>query len=140
MTVADKGRNGILFTGSEGRLFVNRENLSGKPAEELEERPFPREAFTLYDFDNRARPERSGKIDAIVNHMGNSFDCVAARRRPLADVESGHRSVSTCHLGNIACRLGRKLAWDPDAERFVSDTEADALLSRPQRPGFEVRA
>jgi myo-inositol 2-dehydrogenase / D-chiro-inositol 1-dehydrogenase len=48
--------------------------------------------------------------------------------------------VSTCHLGTIACRLGRKLTWDPAAERFVGDAEADALLSRPQRAGFEVRA
>jgi predicted dehydrogenase len=140
MTVADHGRNGILFTGSEGRLFVNRENLSGKPVDDLKDRPLPRESFTLYDFDNRTRPERSGKIDAIVNHMGNFFDCVAARRQPIADVEAGHRSVSVCHLGNIACRLGRKLAWDPAAERFVSDADADAMLARPQRQGFEVRA
>jgi myo-inositol 2-dehydrogenase / D-chiro-inositol 1-dehydrogenase len=118
----------------------NRENLSGKPVEELAERPLAREAFTLYDFDNRSRPERSGKIDAIVNHMGNFFDCVATRRQPIADVEAGHRSVSTCHLGNIACRLGRPVTWDPVAERFVSDAEADAMLSRPQRPGFEVKA
>jgi myo-inositol 2-dehydrogenase/D-chiro-inositol 1-dehydrogenase len=97
-------------------------------------------AFTVYDFDNRGRPERSGKLDAIVNHMGNFFDCIAARRRPISDVESQHRSVSTCHLGTIACRLGRRLEWDPAAERFVSDTEADAMLSRPQRAGFEVRA
>jgi len=140
MTVADSGRNGVLFTGSEGRLFVNRENLSGRPVEDLDGRPLPREAFTLYDFDNHARPERSGKIDALVNHMGNFFDCVEARRQPIADAESGHRSVSVCHLGNISCRLGRRLAWDPLAERFVDDREADALLARPQRPGFEVRA
>jgi predicted dehydrogenase len=140
MTVADHGRNGILFTGTEGRIFVNRENLSGKPVDDLKDRPLPRESFTLYDFDNRSRPERSGKIEAIVNHMGNFFDCVAARRQPIADVEAGHRSVSVCHLGNISCRLGRKLAWDPAAERFVGDAEADALLSRPQRAGFEVTA
>jgi predicted dehydrogenase len=140
LTVADTGRNGILFTGSGGRLFVNRENLAGKPVEDLKDRPLPRESFTLYDFDNRVRPERSGKIDAIQNHMGNFFDCVAARRQPIADVESGHRSVTVCHLGNISCALGRPLTWDPAAERFVSDAEADALLSRPQRKGFEVKA
>jgi hypothetical protein len=72
--------------------------------------------------------------------MGNFFDCIAARKQPISDVESQHRSVSTCHLGNIACRLGRTLKWDPAAERFVSDAEADGLLSRPQRAGFEVKA
>ncbi|MFM8709519.1 MAG: Gfo/Idh/MocA family protein, partial [Planctomycetia bacterium] len=140
LTVADRGRNGILFTGSAGRIFVNRGTLAGKPVDDLKDRPLPRESFTLYDFDNRSRPERSGKIDAIENHMGNFFDCVAARRQPIADVESGHRSVSVCHLGNISCRLGRPLTWDPTAERFASDAEADSLLSRPQRPGFEVKA
>jgi hypothetical protein len=48
--------------------------------------------------------------------------------------------VSVCHLGNISCKLGRPLEWDSAAERFVSDAEADGLLARPQRPGFEVRA
>jgi len=140
LTVADTGRNGILFTGSEGRIFVNRENLSGKPVEDLNDRPLPRESFTLYDFDNRSRSERSGKIDAIKNHIGNFFDCVAAGRQPIADVESGHRSVTVCHLGNISCTLGRPLQWDPTTERFVNDAEADAMLSRPQRMGFEVTA
>jgi len=140
MTVADHGRNGILFTGSEGRLFVNRENLSGRPVEELAERPLPRESFTLYDFDALARPERSGKIEAIRNHMGNFFDCVVARRRPISDVESQHRSVTTCHLGGIACRIGRMVRWDPGTERFPDDAEADALRSRPHRTGFEVHA
>jgi myo-inositol 2-dehydrogenase/D-chiro-inositol 1-dehydrogenase len=140
MMVSDTGRNGILFTGSEGRIFVNRENLSGRPVEDLRDRPLPRESFMLYDFDDHSRAERAGKIDAIVNHMGNFFDCITSRRQPIADIESGHRSASICHLGNISCRLGRPLRWDPQAERFLSDPEADALLSRPQRPGFEVRA
>ena len=140
LTVADHGRSGIMFTGSDGRIFVNRENLSGKPVEDLAAKPLPREQFKVYDFDNRSRPERSGKLDAIVNHMGNFFDCIATRKQPISDVESQHRSVSTCHLGNIACRLGRTLKWDPAAERFVSDAEADGLLSRPQRAGFEVKA
>jgi hypothetical protein len=93
-----------MFTGSEGRIFVNRENLSGKPVEDLKDRPLPREAFALYDFDNRSRPERAGKIDAIVNHMGNFFDCVRSRKDPICDVETGHRSATVCHLGAIALR------------------------------------
>jgi len=70
--------------------------------------------------------------------MGNFFDCVESRRQPLSDVESQHRSISTCHLANIAIRLGRELRWNPQVERFQDDAEADTLLSRPQRAGFEV--
>ncbi|MBM4001059.1 MAG: Gfo/Idh/MocA family oxidoreductase [Planctomycetes bacterium] len=138
MTVSDHGRNGILFTGEEGRIFVNRETIAGKPIDELADHPFPRESFSLYPNDNRARPERMGKLDAIVNHMGNFLDCVASRAAPISDVESQHRAAATCHIGNIALRLGRPLAWDPVAEQFENDAEANGMLARETRSGFEV--
>ena len=138
MTVSDTGRNGIMFTGTEGRIFVNRGTISGKPVEDLKSTPLSRDQFTLYDYDNRSRPERAGKLDAIVNHMGNFFDCIESRKRPISDIESQHRSVSTCHLGNISMQLGRELEWDPQAETFVDDAEANQLLSREQRAGFEI--
>jgi hypothetical protein len=138
MTISDTGRNGILFTGTEGRLFVNRGTISGKPIEDLAAKPFSREQFNVYDFDNQSRPERSGKLDAIINHMGNFFDCVESRRSTISDVESQHRSVSVCHLANIAMKLGRPVKWNPVDEQFVNDSEADQHLSRPQRSGFEV--
>lgn len=137
MTILDNGRNGITFTGSEGKIFVNRGTIAGSPIDELANKPLLREQFQLYQ-DNLDRPERAGKLDAIINHMGNFFDCAASRKTPISDIESQHRSVSTCHLGNIALRLGRTLSWDPDKEEFVGDSEANALLSRPQRDGFEV--
>ena len=138
MTVSDHGRNGIMFTGTEGRIFVNRGTLSGKPVEELKSKPLRREEFKLYDYDNLERPERMGKLDAIVNHMGNFFDCIQSRKTPLSDVEGQHRSVSTCHLGNIAMKLGRPLKWDPKAEQFINDKAANSMLTREQRKGFEV--
>ena len=134
MTVSDTGRNGVMFTGDQGRLFVNRGTLEGAPTE----KPLPRDAFTQYDFDNQHRPERAGKLDAIINHMGNFFDCVAAGRTPISDIDSQHRSASTCHLGNISMRLGRPLRWDPKTETFIDDNEANQHLTREQRPGFEV--
>ena len=138
MTVSDTGRNGIMFTGSEGRIFVNRGTVSGKAIEELEKSPLPRESFTVYGFDNLYRPVRMGKLDAIINHMGNFFDCIAARRKPISNLESQHRSVTTCHLANISMKLGRPLRWEPDNEQFVGDSEANKLLSREQRSGFEI--
>ncbi len=138
MVVLDHGRNGVLFEGTEGRIFVNRGTLDGKPVEALADAPLPREQFKLYPFDNLTRPPREGKLDAIINHMGNFFDCVASRRQPISDVASQHRSVSTCHLGNIAMRLRRPLKWNPQTETFIGDDEANSFLRRPQRKGFEV--
>ena len=138
MTVRDTGRNGIMFTGDEGRIFVNRGTVEGKPVEDLASAPLPRDTFSVYDFDNGDRPERAGKLDAIINHMGNFFDCVQSRRTPISDIESQHRSVSTCHLGNISMRLGRKLTWDHELEEFKGDAEANQFLSREQRSGYEV--
>jgi predicted dehydrogenase len=138
MTVSDTGRNGIMFTGDRGRIFVNRGTISGAPVEALAENPLARNALRVYDFDNLDRPERAGKLDAIINHMGNFFDCVEARRTPISNIESQHRSVSTCHLGNISMRVARKLTWDPTTEEFPADAEANRLLKRPQRSGYET--
>src|SRR5690606_20115433 len=112
--------------------------LTGKPVENLADDPLPRESFVAYASDNLNRPPRVGKLDAIINHMGNFIDCVHSRKRPISDVASQHRSVSTCHLGNIAMRLGRPLTWNSDSERFEGDDEANTWLHRPQREGFEV--
>jgi myo-inositol 2-dehydrogenase/D-chiro-inositol 1-dehydrogenase len=137
MTVADHGRNGILFTGSEGRIFVNRENVSGKPVDDLKDRPLPRESFALYDFDNRSRPERSGKIDAIVNHMGNFFDCVKTRQAAVCNADVMRRSHVVAHAAANSWILGRSLGFDPATEAFTSggrpDAEANGLRSRPER-------
>ena len=78
-SIRDHGRNGILFEGEEGRLFVNRGKLDGKPVHQLKEKPLPREKFMLYQ-DNLSRPPQYGKLEAIVNHMGNFFDCVHSRQ------------------------------------------------------------
>ncbi len=61
------------------------------------------------------------------------LDCVKSRKDPYFPVEIGHRVSTVCHLANIAVKLGRTLRWDPEAERFVGDEEANAMLSRPMR-------
>lgn len=138
LEVNDEGRNGILFEGDKGRIFVNRGSLSGKPVEDLESNPLPRDEFALYENDNLDRPERVGKLDAIINHMGNFFDCIESRKTCISDLESQHRSVSTCHLANISVRTGRPIKWDPEAEEILGDKQAAAMQRRPQREGFEV--
>jgi predicted dehydrogenase len=117
-----EGRNGILFTGSEGTVFVSRGELETTPAE-------------LVNIEFKSTDERLYKSD---NHQGNFLECVKNRKDPICHVEIGHRSVSMCHLGNLAIRLGRKLQWDPEKETIVGDEEALAWMTRPQRKGYEV--
>jgi predicted dehydrogenase len=138
LVVTEKGRAGTLFEGDKGRIFVNRGTISGTPVEQLKDDPLPPEQFQLYDYDNVYRPQRVGKLDAIVNHMGNFFDCVRARKMPISDFESQHRSATTCHLVNLSIRLGRSLSWDAKKEEIVGDAAANMWLSREQRKGFEV--
>ncbi len=138
MIVADHGRRGILFEGDRGRLFVNRGTIAGVPVDELKKNPLPREKFVTYDYDNLSRPERTGKLDAIINHMGNFFDCIQSRKKTISDIESQHRSVSTCHLANISMRIGRPIKWDPKAEVIINDAKANEWLKREYRAGFEI--
>jgi myo-inositol 2-dehydrogenase / D-chiro-inositol 1-dehydrogenase len=138
MTVADHGRNGIMLTGTEGRIFVNRGSIEGKPVEDLADQPLEREAFQVYPHDNLDRVVRMGKLDSTINHMGNFFDCVKSRHAPISDCVSQHQSANTCHMGNIAMLLGRTLRWDAQAEQFIDDQQANALLRREQRAGYEI--
>lgn len=138
LLVRDEGRRGILFEGDEGRIFVNRGVLTGKPVEELATRPLPREGFSIYPYDNLVRPERFGKLDAIVNHIGNFVDCIETGNTPISDAESQHRSATTCHLANISMRIGRPLRWDGEKESVIGDDAANRWLKRDQRVGFEV--
>ena len=67
------------------------------------------------------------------------LDALKTRRDPYFPVEAGHRCASLLHIGNIAMRLGRKLRWNPKAERFVGDAEADAMCSRPHAGAMVAR-
>jgi hypothetical protein len=72
-------------------------------------------------------------------HMGYWLACIPARKRPNADVEIGHRSVTVCHLANLARRLNRKIHWDPKKEQVIGDNEANMLATnRLRRKGWEL--
>lgn len=137
VVVLEEGRSGVLIEGTQGRIFVNRAGVSGKPAERLAEEPLPIEQYQAYPHDNPAHPPRTGN-GATKAHMANFFDCVKRRNSPISDVESQHRTVTMCHLANISMRLGRPVKWDPKEERCVGDDEANSMLSRRQREGYEV--
>jgi hypothetical protein len=51
----------------------------------------------------------------------------------MADAEIGHRTCSMCQIGHIAIQRGRKLAWNPDTERFAGDRKANQMLNKSYR-------
>ena len=127
MVIDSRSDNGILFEGEKGRMFVNREKCTGKPIEDLKTNPLPEDALVkLY----------KGKKPG--SHMGNFFECLRSREQPISDVFTHHRAMTTCHLANIAIRLGRKLEWDPVTEHILNDQDAAQWEAREQRKGFEI--
>ena len=114
--------NGILFTGTKGRVEVNRGYLKTWP-ETLQSQQIKPEEIHLYDSKN---------------HYTDWLDAIRKRTKPICDIETGCRSVTVCHLGNIAYRLGRPLKWDPQREVFVNDSNANRLLSRAMRSPWHL--
>lgn len=112
--------NGVLFEGNDGWVFVSRSTIAASDPAILQD-PLTNKTWSAYESND---------------HMGNFFDCLRSRKAPAAEAEIGHRSVSVCHLGAIAIRLGRPLRWDPVKEQFAGDKEANGWLAREQRKEF----
>src|SRR5207237_10856537 len=120
----DDLHHGVKFEGSEGWIFVTRGRIEASKPELLAD-PLPSSATRLYASDN---------------HMANFFECVRTRKPHICDAAIGHRSASICHLGTTSIRLGRKLKWDPVAEQFVGDEEAQKMVARPMRAPWDYSA
>jgi predicted dehydrogenase len=120
----DNGQNrqGIRFEGTEGWVHADRQTITAEP----------KSLLTSVIRSNEVRLPRWDNDDR------NFLECVKSRTETASPVEAAHRSTAVCYLGHIAILLGRKLQWDPAAERFVGAPEADRLLSRPMRPPWRL--
>jgi predicted dehydrogenase len=139
MIVSGEFPNGIKFIGTDGWIFVSRGNetvTASDPVAKLQ--------------DSRALAASDPKIIKSVigpdeihlydskDHHGNWIDCIRSRQQTIAPVEVAHRACSACLIHHMAMKLRRKLSWDPLEERFRNDDEANAMLSRPQRPPYTL--
>ncbi|MFN6161298.1 MAG: Gfo/Idh/MocA family protein [Planctomycetota bacterium] len=124
---------GAVFICEKGKLEINRNKFASNP---------PEIAIELRKQLDIAEEERKWSDDLALWqarwHMQNWLDCIKSRELPVADVEIGHRSITVCHLANITRELQRPLRWDPATESFVDDPEANNLLTRERRNGFEL--
>lgn len=122
VTVSKDGSNGIRFVGTEGEVTVNRGFLETKPASLKTHR------FGPHDL----------RLPHSDNHHANWLQCIRTRARPIADVAIGARSVTVCHLGNLALWLGRPIKWNPVQEEILGDEAAARWLDRPMRPPYRL--
>ena len=124
----EKGADGkevradCVFEGTEGTILVGRSGISSLPDTILKE-PIG---------------EKEKHVYASTDHKKNWLECIKSGKETICPAETGHRSASICHLGNIGYRLGRKLKWNPVKEAFADDATANKELSREPRGKWKV--
>lgn len=129
--------NGVRYEGTEGWIFVTRGNYTATASDPV-----------IVDANAKALDASDPKILTSVigpneihlyesnSQQGNWLDCIKSRKDPISPVEIGHRACTVCLVTHIAMKLGRKLNWDSDKEMFINDSEANSMLSRPQRAPY----
>jgi predicted dehydrogenase len=117
-----KKGHGVTFVGSDGKIFVDRGFLRSDPAEIIKQ-PIGEKEVHLYKSPG---------------HQRDWLNCIKTRKRPICDVEVGARSVTVCHLGNLAYWNHRKLKWDAKEWTFIDDAEANKWLDRERRDPWQL--
>ncbi len=118
--------HGIRFIGDSGWVHVRRGSLTASDEALLQD---PKHACGTMPI----------KLKASSDHAGSFLAAIRNRTQPVCDVETAMRSDSMCQLAYIAVKAGRKLQWDPKAERFLNDEAANAMLQpRPFRGEWKL--
>ncbi len=159
----DRGKRpyGMAFYGSKGTIVVDRSSWEvipehtrpyGSDIDRVEayvktgsvSRPVGYDRNAEFEPKALCAPDSESGIaiypQAQDDHVRNFLECVKSRNLPVADVEIGHRSVTACHVGVIAYRLGRAVHWDRKNEAFVGDQEAQSMTTKEYRKGYELPA
>ncbi len=123
MILSNAFPNGTKFRGTGGSLFVSRGNTLETDPKEIKDAPIGENDVHLYDSKN---------------HAGNFLECVRSRKETITPISAAHHAITVAHLGNISMQLGRKVQWDPAAERFINDPIADRMLSRAMRAPWTI--
>jgi len=129
-----KFANGVRMIYSISRPYVRFEGTEGWIEADYGKRSIKAEPESI--LKSKIGPD---EIHLPLKHEKRDFiDAVKTRGQTLADAEVGHRTTSLCQLAHIAIQAGRKLNWDPDAERFTNDEAANRLLTRPMRSPWRL--
>jgi hypothetical protein len=116
------GVGGACFVGTSGRIAIDRDALVSYPADIVRE-PLQQNEVHLYH---------------STSHAGNFLECIRTRKKAICDADIAHRAASALLLGGVVKQLNRNLKWDPKAELFVNDDEANRMLSIAKRAPWQI--
>ena len=141
MIVSNEFQNGIKFEGTKGWIFVSRGdyNVTGSDPTKPGERAKKLDASDPKILTS-VIGEKEFHFTVSKEHHGNWLEAIRDNKETIAPVEEAHRACSACLLHHISMKLKRKIYWDPVKEQFKNDEEANKMLSRTQRKGYEVKA
>ncbi len=124
-------KQGCRFEGDEGWVWVNRSGIWAEPASLLDVRLKPEDTplHVSPNFNN---------YHGYTAHTADFFRSIRTRQDPVSPVEQGHAASTLGNVSDIALRVGRKLKWDPTAQEFVGDAEANSMLSRAHRAPYTL--
>jgi predicted dehydrogenase len=124
---------GCKFHGSEGWLFLPLGG-PGPETNPVQQTPSASDPAIL----KAELGANDIRLRESPSHHRTFLESVRNRTQTAAPVDVGHRSTSVCHLANLAMELGRPLEWNPEAESFPHDPEANAQLTRPMRAAWRI--
>jgi len=124
-----------VIYGDKGTLKASVNRFDFIPAGKTEPSVSGEAVFELEKYPEDQTEKDLEKHVAAANrqHQRDFLAAIAARSKPVADIEQGHISTTSCILANLAMELGRTLAWDPATGQITDDDEANQRLRRPYR-------
>jgi predicted dehydrogenase len=125
---------GATFFGEKGTLKASVFSFDFAPLDKSE----PVHRDVTYELEQYPEDKTEDRLErhvapAIRHHMLDFLAAIDARKNPVADIEEGYMSSSSCILANLALKTGRSLVWDPVEQKVKDDDEANRLLRRGYR-------
>ena len=122
LSTTDPSKYGTRFIGTEGWIFTENDKLQASDINILRTK--------LKDSDVRLFESKE--------HHRNFIDAVISRGQVAAPAETAQRAAATCYLGSISAAVKRPLKFDPVAEKFIGDDEANTMLIKPMRDAWKI--
>ena len=118
----EQNKQGVVFQGTEGWVFVRRGQIDAQPKSLL---------TSQIGADEIHLPKTPG-------HQREFLDCIKTRRPTVSNIDVAVRSDTISHLTDVCTRLGRKVRWDPEKEEILGDPQAGRMLSRSMRDPWRL--